>query len=258
VDVSIIIPCYNQGQYLDDALHSIAAVNTPHSLEIIIVDDGSTDEETIKKLGELTIKGYSVIRQQNRGLGAARNTAIKAATGTYIIPLDCDNKIHENYLTTAIDILNTGEYDVVYGDKEYFGNQQKRIAVGAFNLDRLLRANYIDACAVYRRSVWLKVGGYDENMPAMGNEDWDLWIAASLAGSRFYYLPKVCFYYRITSQSMRLNVTNPAFEANKKYIIQKHAEYFYSFYHSNYRKLTYLKNHRIKAGINLLLGRLGK
>ncbi len=256
MDISIVIPCYNQGQYLQETLDSIAGVTTSYSIEVIVVNDGSTDEVSIQKMIELEAAGYTIIHQPNQGLAAARNNGIVASTGKYILPLDSDNKLHTNALTKAISLLEQG-YDIVYGNKQYFGQGEKLIRVGHFNWDRLLRGNYIDACAVYKRSVWENVNGYDGNMPAMGNEDWAFWISAKLAGAQFFYMDEVCFYYRITEQSMRLNTTNPAFELNKQYLIKKHADYFYTFYESNYRKLNYLKNHRIKAAVNLLLGRLG-
>jgi glycosyltransferase involved in cell wall biosynthesis len=254
--ISVVIPCYNQGIYLKDALNSIYATQVPYSIEVIIVNDGSTDADTISVLEELATKGYNIIHQQNKGLAAARNNGIAASTGTYIIPLDADNKLHHHYLKDAIALLDNNHADIVYGNKQYFGDQDKLIRVGDFKWDKLIKSNYIDACAVYKKSIWEEIAGYDNNMPAMGNEDWDFWINAYLHGARFTYLNMLGFYYRITGTSMRLNVTNPAFELNKAYIIKKYASYFYSFYETNYRRINYIKNHRIKAGLNLILGRL--
>lgn len=255
--ISIVIPCYNQGHFLQDVLESIHSIDTSYEYEIIIVNDGSTDASTKEALEAINKEEIKVIHQPNLGLATARNNGIQQAKGKYILPLDADNKLHANSLTKAIDILEQGKYDVVYGNKQLFGDEENFINVGGFDTDRLLHGNYIDACAVFKKSVWEKAGGYDAGMPSMGNEDWEFWVNAMLHGCNFYYLNELSFYYRVTGNSMRLNVTNPAFDANKQYIIQKHAAYFYSFYNANYRRLNYLKAHRIKAGINLILGRLG-
>ena len=73
----------------------------------------------------------------------------------------------------------------------------------------MLGDNYIDACAVFRKTVWEEVGGYDGNMPAMGNEDWEFWIHIFFKKGVFYYLDQPCFYYRVSSTSMRVSVTEP-------------------------------------------------
>ena len=257
-DLSIIIPCYNHGIYLQDAIDSIIKISTHYSFEIIIINDGSNDSFTLQKLAELQSAGLIVINQSNKGLAAARNNGINLAKGKYIIPLDSDNKLHQNYLTSAIDILESNtNISIVFGNRYMFGEEERMIAPGEFKLPKLINSNYIDACAVYRKSIWQSVGGYDGNMPAMGHEDWDFWITIALSGGKFYYLNKLCFYYRVTNHSMRLNISNPNFEANKEYIIKKNSHFFYLFYKSNWKKIEYMKSHQIKAGINLIFGKLG-
>src|SRR5688500_12631026 len=96
--ISVIIPCYNQGHYLREALESLEKCNQ-ELFEIIIVNDGSTDSFTNEYTKELESRGYKLIFQQNTGLGQARNNGIKQAVGKYILPLDADNKIYPDYLT---------------------------------------------------------------------------------------------------------------------------------------------------------------
>src|SRR5258708_1495814 len=121
--LSIIIPCYNHGKYIRDALKSVTACDkSSYHYEIIIVNDGSPEIYTIEVLNQLNVEGYNIINQSNKGLGAARNTGIQKAKGKYILPLDSDNKIKLPYLTTAIDILEkNATIAVVYGDAAYFG-----------------------------------------------------------------------------------------------------------------------------------------
>lgn len=227
--VSIIIPCYNHGIYIRDAIASVEENAGELTYELIIVDDGSTDNYTLHIIDELRAAGYQIIQQTNQGLAAARNNGIATARGKYIIPLDSDNKLHKNYLTLAIELLEQDpSIDIVYGRPMFFGTSDGvRDAglkeIGDFRLTRILDCNYIDACAVYRKTVWTQVGGYDGKMPAMGHEDWELWIHAFLCGSKFHYLDEIGFYYRIVENSMLVTNGEAKHKLNQEYIFKKHS-----------------------------------
>lgn len=98
--VSVIIPCYNYGKYIEQAIQSILE-QSYKNWEIIVVDDGSDDEYTIEKLEELK-KKYAVIKIDRSGPAVARNVGIEAAKGKFILPLDSDDTIHSDYLLEAI------------------------------------------------------------------------------------------------------------------------------------------------------------
>ncbi len=201
--LSIVIPCYNDGRHLPEAVASVEACAARPAFECLIVNDGSTDEGTLAEFRRLRERGYRVVDQPNLGLGAARNTGIRLAAGEFILPLDSDNRIRPAYLARGVDVLRAEpEVGVVYGDAEYFGNRAGRWEVAAFSLERMMRGNYIDACAVFRRSAWESVGGYDERMPAMGWEDWDFWLRLALRRWGFRHVPEVLFEYRVRSGSM--------------------------------------------------------
>ena len=106
--VSVIIPCYNHGEYLDEAVESVLT-QTYQNFEIIIVDDGSTDQSTIDLLKVYRKPKTRVIRTDNQGLASARNNGIKEAKGEYILPLDADDKIGKEYLKKAVKILDENE-----------------------------------------------------------------------------------------------------------------------------------------------------
>jgi len=102
--VSVIVPCYNQGIYLDEAIQSVLG-QTYQDFEIIIVDDGSDDGLTgltNDLLRDYRRKRTRVIRTENRGVVSARNTAISHARGKYILPLDADDRIGSEYLEKAV------------------------------------------------------------------------------------------------------------------------------------------------------------
>ena len=201
--VSIVIPCYNQGAMLREALASVEQVRNANLLEVIVVDDGSSEIETKKILSESAEAGYYVVPQPNRGLGAARNTGVRRAKGEFILPLDSDNRVRDAYLNEAASLLKDNpSLDVIYADAEYFGDRTGRWDVPEFNLLLLVRTNFIDACALYRKQLWEEVGGYDEHMPRMGWEDWDFWLRVAANGGTFSYLPKIGFDYRVREDSM--------------------------------------------------------
>ena len=223
--ISVVIPCYNQGNYLKEALASLELCDK-NLFEIVIVNDGSTDSVTNLYLHDLKDNGYNVIFQENQGLGAARNTAIKNAKGNYILPLDADNKIYPAYITKAIEILNENDnIAVVYGNAKYFGDKEGILKPGAFNLQRLMLGNYIDACAVIRKSS-LEAAGFYDNMKIMGYEDWDLWLRMAFMNYNFHYIDEVLFEYRVSKSSMMRTLNADIKKQNdiERYFIKKYSD----------------------------------
>jgi len=200
--VSIVIPCYNHGPMLCEALASVEEVRNENLLEVIIVDDGSSDPDTLRILRDVAEAGYRVVSQPNRRVSAARNTGIRLAKGEFILPLDSDNRLRDVYLKEGVSLLNENpNIGVLYADAEWFGEQTGRWQVQEFDLLSLLRMNFIDVCALYRRTLWEEVGGYDEEMPWMGVEDWDFWLRVAAHGGTFVHLNKIGFDYRVRADS---------------------------------------------------------
>lgn len=239
--VSIVIPCYNHGKYLQEALDSVDHNKINYGVEIIIVDDGSSDHETLQKLEHLKQLNYTVIHQTNGGPGKARNTGINNAVGKYILPLDADNKIDPDYINKAIPILEKNEADIVYAAPVFFGdtsNKKRQFKVRPFDDLGLVTGNCADACAIYRKEVWTKNGGYDEAMPYFGFEDWDFWITASKNNFTFYFINEKLFFYRIDSNSMIAQFNNN--ERNvliHRYLAKKHSDFFLE----KLVKITYIR-----------------
>lgn len=206
-NVSVIVPCFNHGEFLPEAVASVTNIKRD-DVELIVVDDGSTDERTRTEIDGITAQGIKVIRQENKGLAAARNAGILASEGEYILPLDADNRLRPGYIGHGIRILEANsQVGVVYGDAEYIGARTGRWHVGPFTRNQLLQWNYIDACAVYRRRIWEQNGGYDGTMPVQGFEDWDFWLGALEHGWQFAYVPEVLFDYRKAQESMLTRAT---------------------------------------------------
>jgi glycosyltransferase involved in cell wall biosynthesis len=203
--LSIVITCYNLGEYLQEAIDSIKQYTYPDEYEIILVNDGSTDAKTNSILEEIVKYDSKInyINQPNLGLAKARNNGIKKAKGEYIIPLDADNKLRTEFIAQTINILNNNpDIDIVHGNAQNFGNKTDIWQSKPFYFPEMLINSYIDACAGFRKSTWEKMNGYDENMPVMGFEDWDLWLRMGNAGCHFKYVNEIFFDYRIRDNSM--------------------------------------------------------
>ena len=244
--VAVVVPFFNMGEFLPDALDSIrGCMESVDGIESVIVNDGSTDADSLELLDRVRQDGWRVLDQENRGLGGARNAGVAATSAPYILPLDADNRVLPAQLAAAMPVLDEDPgAGVVYGDFMKFGAEEGRERVGPFDLQRLLRWNYIDACALYRREIWERAGGYDEGMPEQGVEDWDLWLCAVEQGWRFHYLEDVAFDYRLRRDSMihELRERREDFADTLDYVAKKHAR----LYRENYERL-WLENVRLNG-----------
>ncbi len=193
---SVIIPCFNPGDYLREAVESARASRYP-AVEIVIMDDGSTEEHTLQLLREYAVHPQiKVLSQEHQGPSAARNEAIRRSAGTYILPLDADDKIHPDYIPRAVAALARNEKaGLVSCGVEYFGNRTGRCRLPPYRFPSiLLRNSFVSSC-VFRRADWAAVGGYKQNL-RHGGEDWDFWISLIELGREVIQLEDVLFYYR--------------------------------------------------------------
>ncbi len=224
--VTVVIPCFNDGEFLIEAVASVARV-AEHCRELVIVNDGSTDRRTLEVLAELERLGYRVLHQQNAGLSAARNTGIRATSGRYYVPLDADNRLLPGFLEKAVSFLDEHpETGVVYGDRMLFGRRYGRDRVPDFELGAMLGGNNIDACALIRRRCWEDCGGYDTAMA--GLEDWEFWINTARHGWGFYRLDQLAFDYRVRPGSLLFSCTRTGLRGRLlDYLLDKHGDLFY-------------------------------
>jgi len=241
--ISIIIPCYNHGHFIQEAIDSVEKCDSS-LYEMIIVNDGSVDPNTIEVLKNLETKGYRVINQTNQGLAKTRNNGIRVAKGKYILPLDADNRIRPEYLIKGVQVFNQNpEVSVVYGKSEFFDQRTGIPAyTSAFNLQKLMLNNYIDACAIFRKEAWEKVGGFDENMPAMGYEDWDFWMKIAFSGGVFHFIDEVVFDYRYREDSMSRVIEKKKRALVREYVEKKHSKYLSAECLENYYSNRFKSN----------------
>jgi glycosyltransferase involved in cell wall biosynthesis len=189
------MPCYNQGQYLDEAVESVLN-QTYQDFEIIVINDGSTDEETIQILHHYEKQKVKIIHTENRGPSVARNTGIKNSSGKYILPLDADDRIGKTYLEAAVEILEKDStIGIVYCEAEFFGTKTGKWDLPDFHFPEILLGNGIFNSSVYRRNDWERVGGYRENM-VYNWEDYDLWLSLIELGRGVVRIPETLYFYR--------------------------------------------------------------
>jgi glycosyltransferase involved in cell wall biosynthesis len=226
--VSVIIPCYNQGQYLTESIGSVLA-SDHQKIEIIVVDDGSTDPETCRILGGLDYPKTRLIRRENGGLAAARNSGIAAAQGRYILPLDADDRIGPHYISLATAALECSpNLGIVYCRAEKFGEEAGQWLLPRFSRWRMALGNVIFCSAVYRRVDWQAVGGYDETL-RRGWEDWDFWLSLLELGRLVRCLPNTGFYYRKNVASMAAGMQPSLKSSLHDTLIGKHPVFFGSW-----------------------------
>ncbi|MEQ8189710.1 MAG: glycosyltransferase, partial [Candidatus Eremiobacterota bacterium] len=203
--VSVIIPCYNQAEYLSEAVESVVN-QTYKNWECIIVNDGSPDNTSDvarQLIAAYPDKKIQLLEKSNGGLADARNAGVKEAKGIFILPLDSDDKIDPDYLSeTAHILINYPEFSIVYVDEKNFGTfSYIHCKEDFFTFEQLLAGNMHDYCSLYRKEVWSSVGGYSPAM-YLGAEDWNFWIGAAKLGFKSYHVKKPLFLYRNRPNTM--------------------------------------------------------
>ncbi len=199
--ISVIIPCYNQGAYIKETLASVYC-QTYNNYEIIIVNDGSTDRETIEILRSLQEENLKIITTKNRGLAAARNRGIAEAEGEFILPLDSDDKIKPTYLEKAATILTENLHiGIVYCRAELFGTVEGEWFLPNYTLQGILLENMIFCSALFRKKDWIEAGGYDSGMK-YGWEDYEFWLSLIEMGRDVFRIDEILFCYRVSDGSM--------------------------------------------------------
>jgi glycosyltransferase involved in cell wall biosynthesis len=191
--VSVIVPCFNYGRYVSEAISSVRA-QTLQDHEIIVVEGGSTDGQTPQKVADLEASDVRVIAQPvPTRVGANRNLGISHARGRYIACLDADDMLRPTYLEKAVYLLERRGADIVSSGLEMFGAETGLVSIMARpDLATLMEANNVLTCAVIRRELWERAGGFRDNIGGEEghvHEDWVFWVRAAALGARVVNMP---------------------------------------------------------------------
>ena len=228
--VSVVIPCYNHGRYLDETVDSVLK-QTMQDFEIIIVNDGSTDEYTNKLLANYRRPKTTVYTVPNGGPASARNYGISKARARDIFPLDADDILDPTCLEKTTRVLEEDPgASIVNFWYEGFGDMDFTIGTESCGLKEILSGNTLCGNALFRKEVWEDVGGYDESFQE-GYEDWDFWISALEKGHRINVIQEVlCRYrFRYDSRNYLCQYSGRHFQAMKR-IIEKHRDSYRKYW----------------------------
>lgn len=216
-NLSVIIPVYNQGHFLPDALNSVRSSGY-RDIELVVVDDGSTDAATVALINSLT--DVTKVRQKNCGLSAARNVGISASSGQFILTLDADDKVHPEFIPAAVAaLLRCCDIGFIAGYTRYFGLLDLvYVPVGPVPDINLVLQTHHKSMGFYRREALEHVGGYDERMPAF--EDWEIQLRLASAGYDSDILPIEGQLYRRHANSMSFKESNAMRSELVQYIVR--------------------------------------
>jgi glycosyltransferase involved in cell wall biosynthesis len=182
--VSVIIPCFNHGRYLGDCVESILEQDY-RELEVIVVDDASTQGSTMEVLEEYERRErVTVLRQaHNSGPSAARNRAIAAARGRYILPVDSDNLLMAGAISSLVEQLQSAGERVgfIYPNCQYFGTRNDYFQPPSYNPYLLMNGNFCDTCSLIDREVFDAGIVYPQDI-VFGHEDWDFALTLASHG----------------------------------------------------------------------------
>jgi GT2 family glycosyltransferase len=200
------------------------------STSVIVVDDGSRDttlEVVVEwarmhgsKLSSLTILALN----DNWGLATARNTAVEAVNTDYFIPLDADNLLNSNAVAPLLREAVASQADVLHGPIKRFKSDRGLMGSYPLLLSRLSESNYIDALALVKKDLWLKVGGYT-SLSVQGLEDYDFWLKAIRVGAQFKYGQRILGFYRVDPKSMIHSMPHGIALLSREELLFRHPEY---------------------------------
>lgn len=203
--ISVVIPSYNQAEYLPDAIDSVLSQYPAYDSEgwlvdvdITVVDDGSTDN-SLEIARKYPIK---IISQVNKGLSSARNTGIMNSHGEYIIFLDSDDIMLEGYIEKIVKVAEETNADIIAPSFQEFGLRQTQIVLMENpTLEDFKTGNRIGYCQAIKRSALQEVGGYSPRM-TWGYEDMHLTINLLLRGKKLITIQEIFWLYRVKPNSM--------------------------------------------------------
>jgi glycosyltransferase involved in cell wall biosynthesis len=229
--LSVVVPYFNMGRYIDETIKSLEAVDYRQK-EILIVNDGSTDPQSISKLDAYRQReNFRVLDIANRGLAHARNYGAAKANGEFLAFLDADDLVEKDYYSKALKVLSRyADVHFVGCWTQYFEGSSR--VWPTFNPEPpiLLFHNTVNSSAlVYKRQAFLDKGLNDGSMVFTGLEDYESVLALTAAGYRGVVLPEPLFGYRVRKDSMIRDVSKNKKLLLYQYISHKHKEFYASF-----------------------------
>jgi glycosyltransferase involved in cell wall biosynthesis len=243
--VAVIIPCFNAGRLV---LETVESVQEPEPVELVIVDDDSSDPDTQEALAELELRGFSVIRQPlNGGAAGARTVGLRATAAPFVLPLDADDLAIPGRITRAANVLEAHPEAVAcVGDYEEFGNDAiVRAVPNVLDPYRVAFTNEYAITSLFRRDALVRHGGWRDPLPAhRGYEDWNLWMDLAQEGSQVVHLHDVIYRRRLHAPGLDLLART------------RHAEIYYALRAAHPELFADLPRHRARTTLSPLRRRV--
>jgi glycosyltransferase involved in cell wall biosynthesis len=193
--VSIVVLCHDYGRFLPEAIESALAQDHPN-LEVIVVDDGSTDDSLeVARRYEGRVR---VLTQENQGLARTCNRGVREATGDLFLFLSADDRLEPTYVSELLRALERRpDASFAYCSARLFGAETGVMPSRPFSALSLIRGrNYVNGSALTRRAAYLDAGGYPEDLPEGAFDDWDFWLTMLDRGNRGTYVAKPLLRWR--------------------------------------------------------------
>jgi len=228
--LSVVIPYYNMGGYIEDCIRSVLD-STYKELEVLVVDDGSTDPASIQRLDSIShMKKVRVFHHKNQGLAFTRNYGATLAGGAYLAFLDADDKVDPTYYEKAVAVLHRHENVFFAGAwVKYFENSDRLWPAFTPQPPYVLVHNPVNSSGlVYKKAAFL-AGGLNDKKTDYGLEDYESVVNMMHRGLNGVVLPEVLFHYRVRTGSMFRNISREKLLYSNKYIAEKHADYYAKF-----------------------------
>ena len=220
--VSVVITNYNYAQYVGEAIESVLN-QTYKNLEIIVIDDGSTDDS----LDEIDVyqSKIRIVARENRGVVYTRNEGISLAKGEFICFLDADDYLDRDYIEKTVNCAIKNKSDVVYTNFKKVGAETEVSSFHEYNLEELKNGNFIHVSSLIRRSALSGVR-FDEELSGKTHEDWDFFLSMGVGGARMTICKNTFLNYRIhnagRNNTMTLGAERLRYMSIYSYIIRKH------------------------------------
>lgn len=226
--VTIVIPCFRQGHLLAECLRSVRAQTLPVWVATVVDDaspDGAVIHDAVDACDDARIQ---LVRQpRNGGLSAARNTGIRASTTPFVLCLDADDLLDARYLERLLPpLLADPALELAFSDMALFGAETGTRRYHVPVAGEILREQPVPPNALMRRTLWERVGGYDEtDVMRIGREDWEFYIRAFSGGCRAVHVAEPLYRYRTAAQSMNIACRTRE-HVVRRYIYEKHRALF--------------------------------
>lgn len=258
--LSVVIACYND-RFVSRAIES--AKNLDYSnKEIIVIDDGS-DAETKAVIASSVNDIDLLIEQENRGQSIARNAGIAKANGEYILNLDSDDHFESSFARKAIEKFETdGSVKIVTCKARRF-DQNGTIDIftpKGGEIESFLFSNSALGSSMFRKKDWEACGGYEEELPILGFEDWEFYIQLLKDGGYAHVIPEVLFHYHVRAGNTTSRIKHEKQDKFRE-IILKHPE----LYKENFEVLVQdlfsrikhseFQKHKIKGSLDFKTGK---